>query len=121
MNADNEMLPVAVPEFADVLTVAASGNLSLGLANDAALGPGARTSAASSASATTPTAPAPTLVPGLPPVRAISAGLAHSVILDDNGGVWAFGLNSFGQRQGRRRQRHQQRRPPARRPALIRP
>ncbi|MCY0989338.1 hypothetical protein OV203_19520 [Nannocystis sp. ILAH1] len=97
LNADNELLPVAVPEFADVLTVAASGNLSLGLAGDAALWAWGQNFSGQLGLGDTADRPAPTLVPGLPPVRAISAGLAHSVILDENGGVWAFGLNSFGQ------------------------
>ncbi|MFY0533974.1 hypothetical protein [Nannocystis pusilla] len=67
MNADNELLPVAVPEFADVLTVAASGNLSLGLAGDAALWAWGQNFSGQLGLGDNADRPAPTLVPGLPP------------------------------------------------------
>jgi alpha-tubulin suppressor-like RCC1 family protein len=97
MNADNELVPAAVPEFADVLTVAASGNLSLGLAGDAGLWAWGQNFSGQLGLGDNADRPTPTQVPGLPPVRAIAAGLAHTVVFDENGAVWAWGLNSFGQ------------------------
>lgn len=97
MNADNELLPVAVAEFADVLTVAASGNLSLALAGDAALWAWGQNFNGQLGLGDALDRSEPTAVPGLPPVHAIAAGLAHTVVLDADGGVWAWGLNSLGQ------------------------
>ncbi|WP_426748873.1 MopE-related protein [Myxococcus faecalis] len=39
----------------------------------------------------------PTKPVGLPPIKAIAAGQTHSLALDTNGEVWAWGKNDFGQ------------------------
>jgi alpha-tubulin suppressor-like RCC1 family protein len=36
-------------------------------------------------------------IPGLPEIKKIKAGYNHSLLLDVNGCVWAFGQNSVGQ------------------------
>ncbi|SEU37223.1 Alpha-tubulin suppressor [Myxococcus fulvus] len=45
---------------------------------------------------TTPVA-SPTKPVGLPPIKAIAAGQTHSLALDMEGDVWAWGKNDFGQ------------------------
>lgn len=97
---EDRVSPIAIPEFADTVSVAASGNLSLGLASDGALWAwgqnfNGQLGLGDSGSGTDRTAA--TAVPGLPPIRAIAAGLAHTVVFDADGAVWAWGLNSFGQ------------------------
>ncbi len=47
--------------------------------------------------AQSPTPPPPVQVPGLPEIRQVAIGASHQVALDTNGGVWAWGDNSFGQ------------------------
>lgn len=83
-------------EFADVLSLAASGNLSLALAGDAALWGWGQNFSGQLGLGDALDRSEPTAVPGLPPVRAVAAGLAHGVVLDADGHVWAWGLNSFG-------------------------
>jgi hypothetical protein len=41
--------------------------------------------------------PTPTKVNGLPPIKALAAGVAHSAALDVNGNVWVWGQNASGQ------------------------
>ncbi|XXY17664.1 MopE-related protein [Sorangium sp. So ce216] len=39
----------------------------------------------------------PVQVPGLPPIKAISAGASHSMALDTSGVIWVWGASSYGQ------------------------
>lgn len=39
----------------------------------------------------------PRKIPGLPPVRDIACGMAHSLLADEEGSAWSFGCNSHGQ------------------------
>ena len=39
----------------------------------------------------------PTRVPGIPPIKKVSGGRYHSILLDINGDVWSFGSNVDGQ------------------------
>jgi len=41
--------------------------------------------------------PSPAKPVGLPPIKAIAAGQTHSLALDTDGDVWAWGKNDFGQ------------------------
>ncbi|WP_158617609.1 MopE-related protein [Corallococcus sp. CA049B] len=92
------LIPTKVAALSNVQAIAANGNFSLALGADGRLwawGQNASgqvgTGSASAAVAT------PVVVQGLPTVRAIAAGVNHSLALDVYGKVWGWGLNSSAQ------------------------
>ncbi len=93
--------PVQVPGLSDVVAVAAGSYHSLAVDSNGdvwawgnnyygQLGNGTTTSWQDS-----PTSPQP--VSGLSDVVAVAAGSYHSLAVDSNGDVWAWGYNSYGQ------------------------
>jgi alpha-tubulin suppressor-like RCC1 family protein len=92
------LTPVQVIGLTNVLAISAGGHLSVALKSDGtvwAWGSGQNGQVGDGGS------PADRLTPvqvsGLTNVLAISAGLDHALALKNNGTVWAWGYNGFGQ------------------------
>ncbi len=98
---DNPVATV-VPGLTDVTAIAAGGSHSLALRADGtvfAFGDNEAGQLGTTTNNNVPNTanPTPTLVPGLSNVTDIAAGFAHSLAVREDGTVWAFGLNEFGQ------------------------
>ncbi len=92
--------PVTVSSLTNVKAIAAGGYHSLALKNDGTvwawgfgldgeLGDGLHTTSSTRVQVSFPN--------GTPPIKAIAAGLYHSLAIDNNGTVWAWGRNVNGQ------------------------
>ncbi len=90
------LVPTAVTPFADTFVVAASGNFSLALTSHGTLWGFGQNFNGQLGLGDTTDRNEPTLVPDIPPLRSIAAGLAHTISRDADGGIWTWGLNSFG-------------------------
>ncbi|WP_158502071.1 MopE-related protein [Vitiosangium sp. GDMCC 1.1324] len=91
-------VPTQVAGLTGIQSIAAGGNYSLAL--DAAgqvWAWGQNTAGQVGTGASSALVPSPVRVAGLPTIRAIAAGLNHVLALDTDGGVWAWGQNTFGQ------------------------
>ncbi|WP_338278646.1 MopE-related protein [Corallococcus caeni] len=92
------LVPTRIAALSAIQAIAANGNFSLALGTDGRLwawGQNASgqvgTGSASAAVAT------PGVVQGLPPVRAMAAGVNHGLALATDGKVWGWGLNTSAQ------------------------
>jgi len=97
---DERHLPVNVtPDFPDEVVAVEGGSFySLALLADGSVWAWGQDSDGQLANGDDASdSPIPTEVPGLPPITAISAGSRHSMALDENGNIWTWGDNAFGQ------------------------
>ncbi|GGG17668.1 fibronectin type III domain-containing protein [Paenibacillus aceti] len=95
----NRSIPVQVEGISNVVAVAAGDNHTVALKNDGTVwswgfGDSGRLG---DGSAVLHNIPVPTQVPGLNNIKAVTAGDSHTLVLDNNGEVWGFGRNSYGQ------------------------
>ncbi|TQF14393.1 hypothetical protein FJV41_19030 [Myxococcus llanfairpwllgwyngyllgogerychwyrndrobwllllantysiliogogogochensis] len=92
------LVPTRVAALSDIQAIAANGNYSLALSADGRLWAwGQNTSGQIGTGATSAAVATPVVVPHLPTLRVIAAGINHAMALDADGGVWAWGQNTFGQ------------------------
>ena len=93
--------PTQVPGLSHITAVAAGDGYSLALRNDGTVWAFGRNSFGQLGSTTNNgnlnANPTPTQVSGLGSAIAIAAGQSHSLALRDDGTVWAFGSNTFGE------------------------
>ena len=92
--------PVRVQGLSNVIAVKAGGSHTVALKNDGTVWTWGQSGSGQLGIGTTnPTYPTtlPIQVPGLSGVIAIAAGFAHTVAVRQDGTVWAWGFNSFGQ------------------------
>lgn len=94
--------PAPVKGLGGVVAVAAGGAFSVALRQDGTVWVWGDNGAGEEGTGTrnTDPNPVPVQVPGLDHVVAVSAGLVHVMALRDDGSVWTWGGNNFGQ-QGR--------------------
>lgn len=91
--------PTPLPGFSNIEALSAGGNHALALDHNGNVWAWGDNSVGQigQGSAGGPAVSSPTLVPGLSGVIAISAGYRHSLVLREDGTVWAWGDNSQGQ------------------------
>ena len=92
------LVPTKVPALSGIQAIAANGNYSIALREDGQLWAwGQNTSGQIGTRASSASVSSPTVIAGLPTIRAIAAGVNHVLALDAGGKVWAWGQNTFGQ------------------------
>ncbi|AKF86678.1 hypothetical protein MFUL124B02_31250 [Myxococcus fulvus 124B02] len=92
------LVPTKLDKLSGIQAIAANGNYSVALREDGQLlAWGQNTSGQIGTRATSASVSSPTVVSGLPTLRAIATGINHVLALDADGKVWAWGQNSFGQ------------------------
>ncbi|MFY2562684.1 MopE-related protein [Corallococcus terminator] len=90
--------PTQVPGLSNIQAIAANGSFSLALSLDGQLFAwGQNTSGQLGTGATGASVSSPVQVTRLPTIRAIAAGVNHTLALDADGQVWAWGFNNAGQ------------------------
>jgi alpha-tubulin suppressor-like RCC1 family protein len=91
-------VPARVTALSGIQAIAANGNFSLALGTDGRLWAwGQNASGQAGTGATSAAVATPTVVQGLPTLRAMAAGVNHTLALDADGKVWSWGQNTFGQ------------------------
>ncbi|NTX57200.1 MopE-related protein [Myxococcus sp. CA039A] len=92
------LVPTQVPGLSNIQAIAANGSFCLALSLDGQVWAwGQNASGQLGTGATSASVPSPFQVTRLPTIRAIAAGLNHTLALDADGQVWAWGFNSAGQ------------------------
>ncbi|MFP2934870.1 RCC1 domain-containing protein, partial [Pyxidicoccus sp. 3LG] len=92
------LTPTQLATLPTIQAIAANGSFSLALATDGRLWAwGQNTSGQLGTGTTGASVATPVQVPGLPTLRAIAAGVNHTLALDADGRVWAWGFNNMGQ------------------------
>ncbi|NMO13892.1 MopE-related protein [Pyxidicoccus fallax] len=92
------LVPTKVAALSGIQAIAANGNYSLALDASGRLWAwGQNTSGQMGTSTTSTSVPMPGMVPGLPSLRSMVAGVNHVLALDEEGRVWGWGLNTSGQ------------------------
>jgi alpha-tubulin suppressor-like RCC1 family protein len=92
------LVPTRVTALSSIQAIAANGNFSLALGEDGRLWAwGQNTSGQIGTGGTSASVPTPVVVPGLPTLRSMAAGVNHVLALDADGRVWGWGLNTSAQ------------------------
>ncbi|XXF78412.1 RCC1 repeat-containing protein [Myxococcaceae bacterium GXIMD 01537] len=95
---DPALLPAPVPGLSGVVAVAAGNGFTLALhANGTVSAWGRATFGVLGEELEVLTRPEPALIPGLTRVVSLSANFNHAVAVRENGSVWSWGSNYFGQ------------------------
>ncbi|NTX01861.1 MopE-related protein [Myxococcus sp. CA040A] len=92
------LVPTQVTTLPAIQAIAANGSFSLALSTDGQIWAwGQNTSGQVGTGSTSAAVPTPGVIPWLPTLRAIAAGVNHALALDADGRVWAWGFNTMGQ------------------------
>ncbi len=92
------LAPFQVPGLSAIQAVAAGGQYSLALGTDGRVWAwGQNTEAQVGNGGTRAAVTAPTVVAGLPVIRAVAAGRNHVLALGTDGRIWGWGQNTWGQ------------------------
>ena len=95
---DIRSTPVQVGDLSNVTAITAGMSHTVALKNDGTVWAWGRNDMGQLGDGTTSTPRlTPVVVSGLSNVTAITAGLSHTVALKDDGTVWAWGYNAYGQ------------------------
>ncbi|WP_437896586.1 RCC1 domain-containing protein [Sorangium sp. So ce124] len=91
--------PVQVPGLPAIKAISAGGYHSLALDASGSVWAWGQNSYGQIGTGSASSVPqaTPVQVPGLPPIKAISAGASHSMALDTSGVIWVWGASSYGQ------------------------
>ena len=90
--------PARVAGLPPISAVAAGESHSLALGQDGSLWAWGQNSLGQLGDGTTASdSPSPARVAGLPPIAAVAAGNAHSLAVGQDGSLWAWGYNLYGQ------------------------
>ncbi|NOK13758.1 MopE-related protein [Corallococcus exercitus] len=92
------LVPTKVAALSSIQAIAANGSFSLALGVDGRLWAwGQNSSGQVGTGGTSASVATPGVVQGLPPVRAVAAGVNHALALTTDGKVWGWGMNTSGQ------------------------
>ncbi|MCP3168481.1 MopE-related protein [Myxococcus qinghaiensis] len=92
------LVPTQVPGLSNIQAIAANGSFSLALSLDGQVFAwGQNTSGQLGTGSTSASVSSPVQVTRLPTIRAIAAGVNHTLALDADGQLWAWGFNNAGQ------------------------